>query len=267
MAKTATPGRPTARLSAALTRQDWVAVGIELLVVVIGVLVALEVNQWEQKRETRSLEHAYLLRLKEDLQMERDAADRFNSIVTDRLSAIALLDRIAKDPATNVRDARMIPWAVETASWGSFPPIHNISYNELQSTGRTGLIRSVKLRRALAEHYATLADLAVPAQDRTGEERFDSDTAGLLSIDESMAVESADGDYHRMPPIGADRAALIEAAFAKRHLAVRELPDLAEHHVFDRRIIEGMRFRINALIALINRQLGGAEGRSSSAQQ
>ena len=258
MAGTARHPRPTARLSAALKGQDWVAVAIEMLVVVFGVLLALQVNDFAEQRQTRSLEHAYLLRLKEDLQMERGEADRFNGFVSDRLTAVTLLDRIAKDPSIEVGDPRMVPWAVETASWGSFPPIHNISYNELQSTGRTSLIRSVELRRALAEHYATLADLAVPAQDRTGEERFDSDTAGLLSIDESMAVESADGDYRRMPPISAARALAIAVGFANRRSAVSELPDLAEHHVFDRRIIEGMRARIDTLIRLVDQQSGGA---------
>jgi hypothetical protein len=239
-----------------LKRQDWVAVAIELLVVVIGVLVALEVNQWAEQRETHALEHSYLLRLRDDLQMERGEAQQFRRTVANRLTAISLLERIAGDPSARVTDPRMIAWAIETASWGSFPPVHNISYSELQSTGRTNLIRSVELRRALAEHYAIIADLQIPAQDRTGEERFDSKTTGLLSIGESMAVEEADGDYKRMPQISAVRARAIAEGFAKRRSAIDELPALAEHHVFDRRIIDGMQSRIDALIRLINQQLG-----------
>lgn len=255
MAQRAKRAGPTGRLTAALRHQDWVAVAIELLVVVIGVLVALELNQWVEDRATRRLEHSYLLRLKEDLQMERQEADSFTGIVGERLAAVALLERIAADPSTRVQDPRMIPCAIESVSWGSYPPVHNISYSELQSTGRTSLIRSVQLRRALAEHYAILADVSRPAQDRSGEERFDNETAGLLSVEESMAVESADGDCARMAPISAARARSIAAGFAKRKPAVDELAALAEHHVFDRRIIEGMRSRIDALLALIDRQL------------
>ena len=256
MAETVRHARPTARLSAALKRQDWVAVAIELLVVVIGVLVALELNQWAEQRETHALEHSYLLRLRDDLQMERGEAQLFRRTVANRLTAIGLLERIAGDPSATVADPRMIPWAIETVSWGSFPPVHNISYSELQSTGRTNLIRSVELRRALAEHYAIIADLQIPAQDRTGEERFDSKTTGLLSTEESMAVEEADGDYKRMPQISAVRARAIAEGFANRRSAVDELPALAEHHVFDRRIIDGMQSRIDALTRLINQQLG-----------
>lgn len=233
------------------------AVVIEIFVVVFGVLVALQVNEWAERRQEHALEHSYLLRLKEDLQMERAQADRFQRIVNQRLEAIALLERIAKNPRDEVRDPRMVPWAIETVSWGSFPPVHNIAYAELQSTGRTGLIRSIPLRRALAEHYAEVDDFARPAQDRTGQDRFDSDTAGLLTAAESMAVEQADGDYERMPPIDPARARVIAAGFAKRRGAIDELPGLAEHHVFDRRIMDGMQSRLNALIARTEREIGG----------
>ncbi len=42
------------------------AVG-EILLVVIGVLIALQVNNWNEGRKDRKLEHEYLLRLHEDM--------------------------------------------------------------------------------------------------------------------------------------------------------------------------------------------------------
>ncbi len=256
MVDRATQVRPTARISGALKRQDWIAVTIELLVVVIGVLVALEVNQWAERRATRNLEHSYLQGLKEDLQLERDEADRFTRVVNDRLAAVKLLDRVAANPSTPLQDPRSIVCALATVSWGSFPPVHNISYLELQNTGRTSLIRSVELRRDLAEHYATLSDFSRPGEDRAGQERFESKAAGLLSTPEAIAIEEADGDCSRMAPVTASRARTLSTAWAARRAAIDELPGLAEHNEFNSRVIQGMRLRIDALIALINRQLG-----------
>lgn len=253
----ATKARPTARLSWALKRQDWVAVAIELLVVVIGVLVALEVNQWAEQRQTHALQHAYLLRLKNDLLLERDEANSFAAIAKDRLQSVALLDRLARDPSVRVKDPRTIVCALATVSWGSFPPVHNISYTELQDTGRTDLIRSAALRQALAEHYATIADFARPAQDRTGQERFESKAAGILSTSEGTAIEKADGDCRRMAPVSAARGRTIAHQWAARPSAIAELPLLAEHHEFNLRTIEGMQSRIDALIRNIDAQLGG----------
>ena len=266
MGKQARQARPTARLSGALKGQDWVAVAIELLVVVIGILIALEVNQWAEQRETRSLEHSYLLRLKEDLQLERDEADRFTRVVNDRLDAVALLDRVAGNPSTPLQDPRSIVCALATVSWGSFPPVHNIAYDELQNTGRTNLIRSLALRRALAQHYAKLTDLSRPAEDRTGQERFETKATGLLSTSEGIAIERADGDCRRMDPVSPSRERMLAAAWAQRRAAIDELPGLAEHNEFNLRVIQGMQARIDALIALINQQLGESGNQSSNAQ-
>jgi hypothetical protein len=266
VAETTRAARPTARLSAALKRQDWVAVAIELLVVVIGVLVALELNQWAEQRQTRALEHAYLLRLKEDLQMEGGQASHFTSIARDRLAAIVLLEQLAGNPAMPITEPRSVVCALATVSWGSFPPVHNISYDELQNTGRTSLIRSVELRRALAAHYATIADFERPAQDRTGQDRFESKAAGLLSTSEAIAIEQADGDCRRMASVSPVRARILAAAWARRRAAVDELPGLAEHNEFNLRVIEGMRSRIDTLIALINQQLGDPSDDSGGQQ-
>ena len=266
MAETTRHARPTARLSGALKRQDWIAVAIELLVVVIGVLVALEVNQWAEQREVRSLERTYLLRLKEDLQMERDEANRFTGVANHRLEAAALLDRLAKNPSMPIQDQRMVVCAIATVSWGSFPPVHNISYLELQNTGRTNLLRSVGLRRALAQHYATLADFAQPGLDRTGQERFESKAAGLLSTSEAVAIEQADGDCARMAAVTPAREHELAAAWAQRRAAIDELPGLAEHAEFNLRVLDGMRARIDALIGLIDKQLGSPRHGASGAQ-
>lgn len=263
MAKAARPARSTARLSAALKRQDWVGVVIELLVVVIGVLVALEVNQWAERRQTRALERTYLLRLKEDLQLERSEADRFTAVAKDRLAAAGLLERLARDPFAEAGDPRTVVCALATVSWGSFPPIHNISYLELQNTGRTSLIRSVELRRALAQHYETLSDFSRPADDRTGQERFESKAAGLLSTSEGIAIEQADGDCSRMAPVTASRARTLATQWAARRAAIDELPGLAEHDEFNLRVIQGMRSRIDVIIKLIDEQLGNSNGRGS----
>ena len=258
MVETAKRAGTNARFSAALRRQDWAAVIIELLVVVIGVLVALEVNQWAEGRQTRALQHAYLLRLKEDLQLERTEADRFAAIVKDRLAAVALLDHLAKTPSMPINDPRTVVCALATVSWGSFPLIHNISYLELQNTGRTSLIQSVALRRALAEHYATLADFAQPGLDRTGQNRFESKAAGLLSTSEVIAIERADGNCGRMAPVTTERARAIAAVWSHRRDAIDELPGLAEHNEFNLRVIEGMKTRIDGLVTLIDNELAGA---------
>lgn len=51
------------RLAAGLKRQDWAAVIIEFLLVVVGVFVGLQVANWNDDRKDRVLEKTYVARI------------------------------------------------------------------------------------------------------------------------------------------------------------------------------------------------------------
>ena len=59
-----------AKISRALRQQNWFGVFVEILVVAIGILFALQVDNWNQVRKERRLEQIYLERLAADLQGE-----------------------------------------------------------------------------------------------------------------------------------------------------------------------------------------------------
>ena len=56
------------RLTQALTGRRWSAIGIELLLIVVGILVALSIDDWAQDRENQRTEQDYLQILSRDLQ-------------------------------------------------------------------------------------------------------------------------------------------------------------------------------------------------------
>lgn len=53
-----------------LRRQDWVAVAIEFVIVVLGVFVATQVSNWNEEREARARAEVYGARLSDDLRYE-----------------------------------------------------------------------------------------------------------------------------------------------------------------------------------------------------
>jgi len=242
------------RLRRALGRQDWAAVSIELIVVVLGILIALQVDQWTQRRQERELEQTYLLRLKEDLQIEYSRATDAESWARDRLTAVKALNRLSSDPDRAASDPSAILWAIETASWRSFPRNNAFVYNELQNTGHMRLIRSVALRRQLADHYAKLAIDAWVGEDRAAEEAFDHATAGLLTTEELIALEQAAGD-RRQVDVEPSRARALAAGFSKRTDALAQLPSMAQHHLFNLRVIGDEKARLRKLTAAVTREL------------
>jgi hypothetical protein len=68
------------KLSARLRAHDWTAALIELLIVILGILVALQVSNWNQGRLDRARADAYYVRLHAELAADlrsMDAAHAF----------------------------------------------------------------------------------------------------------------------------------------------------------------------------------------------
>src|SRR5689334_4096487 len=59
-----------ARLGRRLREHDWFAATIEVLIVIVGILVALQVSNWNADRQERRLARAYEQRLHEELQSD-----------------------------------------------------------------------------------------------------------------------------------------------------------------------------------------------------
>lgn len=73
------------RLLDRVRQQDWAAVVIELGLVVAGVFLGLQVSNWNDERNARALEAAYLARIAQDVR--RDVADMDEII---RVSAVRM---------------------------------------------------------------------------------------------------------------------------------------------------------------------------------
>jgi hypothetical protein len=239
-----------------LRQHSWFAVLVDLIVVIAGILIALEVDAWAQARDDRRLERVYLQRLKEDLQIERAGMDAAERYAQERIGAARLLGRLLEDPTFAAKEPARVPWALETATWRTFPQINAFVYRELQSTGRFVLIRAEPLRRNLTEHYTTLQIDARVGDDLLAEQRFDAAVAGLLDIDELEAIEKVEGDHAKIA-MAPERALALARALAERPPAIAELPSLVQHHTFNLRVIRQMRDRADAIIRQIDVLLSG----------
>jgi hypothetical protein len=58
------------RLSQSLKEQNWTAIAIEFVLLVLGVFLGIQVSNWNAERETREKAAVFTARLKDDLRME-----------------------------------------------------------------------------------------------------------------------------------------------------------------------------------------------------
>jgi sensor domain CHASE-containing protein len=79
------------RLSEAVRKQNWFTVLIELLVVVIGVVLALQLGQWKQEHELRQREQVVLARIGEELDAMVAHAEAVVAVAEHRVELATLV--------------------------------------------------------------------------------------------------------------------------------------------------------------------------------
>ncbi len=78
------------RLVTALRKQSWLTVVLELVVVVVGIFLGLQVDSWNEARKDRVLEQQYVASLKADFQADIEELDKAIALAKSR----ALLGRL-----------------------------------------------------------------------------------------------------------------------------------------------------------------------------
>lgn len=133
-----------------LKRQDWIAVAIEFLSVVFGVFFGLQVSEWNQARLDRAMERAYIARISGDIARSRAQIVESNEAMRVQTvrATLALRSLDTCDVPLADRDA----FARALYNIGKFDTatLDETALDELKSTGRSSVLRSVELREALS---------------------------------------------------------------------------------------------------------------------
>ncbi len=139
------------RLVAHLREQHWTGVFIELVIVVLGVFIGMQVSNWNEARRDRALERQYLERLREDFQQSiTGAKDSAETMESQGRKATLMLDHLRTCRLDDAGQRADFANALYVLGKIEPPMLTRGTIDELRSTGRLGIIRSVKLRQALS---------------------------------------------------------------------------------------------------------------------
>lgn len=144
------------RLANALRQQDWLNVVIEILIVVVGIVLALQFDNWNEARKERDLEQVYLSRLASDIEGDIEGFKELRRIFQEKHDFIQEIKRtsdsalIRKDPENWVKRLRY-------SLYISLPSVRSATFDELAGSGRLAIIQDLDLRTELADYYAEYA--------------------------------------------------------------------------------------------------------------
>jgi len=143
------------RLAAGLKQRDWGTIVLEVLIVVVGIFIGLQVDDWNQARIGRSDIAEYLERIQRDLNRDEEFFSFLADEARSKRDGLVKLKRIlAEDQSPDVDPDSFFEMVEDTSSLGwEFPEVQSVTFLDLQSSGKLALIKDSELRGQLSFFY------------------------------------------------------------------------------------------------------------------
>lgn len=141
-------------LARRLREHDWVAVAIEVLIVVAGVFIGLQVSNWNEQRKESARGAEYLQRLHDELLEDSRGLRDIHAFWSKAASygEVALAYAEEGELGQGSAWATLLAYYQASQVWPYRKP--DVTFEEIRSSGDVLLIRNAALRARIAYHYS-----------------------------------------------------------------------------------------------------------------
>lgn len=131
----------------------------EIVLVVIGILIALQINTWNENRKNDTLEADYYCRLLEDVEQDINQMQQLVKSAEERLKASNQAVRLLlhEEPPKKAAIGKQI-WLANKAIYIDFKP-NNAAFEELKSGARLNIMKDKYVIKALNTYYNNIESL------------------------------------------------------------------------------------------------------------
>ncbi len=159
----------------------------EILLVVIGILIALQVNNWNQNRKDRNLGTNYLSRIASDLRKDTTLLNQKIQLA-DQLSKgylqfIKKMYETQRNKEDYIRLFGTVEFNVDELI------LNEIAYAEMVNTGRLDLITDINIKEKLTEYYRQYDFIASRVKELNASNLELINAAGLLAPNLKYALQ------------------------------------------------------------------------------
>lgn len=168
----------------------------EIVLVVIGILIALSINNWNQNQKDRKLGDDYLLRITSELEMDKSILNQ-KITLADKLSSeyldfIRKMYEAQKNKEDFIRLSSSTEWNVDELI------LIDIAYSEMVSTGKFDLIRNSSLKDEITKYYRNYEFVASRVKELNSSNLAAINAAGLAAPNMKYAFQG----YLNLLPLG-----------------------------------------------------------------
>jgi len=127
----------------------------EIALVVIGILIALQINIWNQQRQLNNTENIYLLRIYDDVNTMLQSSSIFDNGQEYLNQTLLALRGIEKCSVTEEEKKALERTLEGHQSLGLFPT-KRTAYDEMLATGMIAQLRNDSLKTMISDLYASI---------------------------------------------------------------------------------------------------------------
>ena len=141
------------RMAHFIRAHDWSSVVIEIIVVIVGLLLAFQLDEWVELRGERVQEAEYIERLIEDFEDDIPAIQFAIELADMRLRLADLLMDVSNDPTAATARPIEFLGAVSQAAFTYTPSLTSHTFEDLRSTGNMRLLLNQEIKDGLYDYY------------------------------------------------------------------------------------------------------------------
>ncbi len=125
----------------------------EIALVVIGILIALQINNWNELRKEGKLEKVYIHRIIEDLRRNVSYLENYSGILLKTIEHCSKADSILALSSFKSLDFGLALNHIFSATRGNENRVISNTYDDLNNSGNFSLIHNLQARKSLNDYY------------------------------------------------------------------------------------------------------------------
>jgi len=177
----------------------------EIVLVVIGILIALQINNWNETRKFNSLKKVYIERLIDDLKQD---TSQINTLIVKTIDKQNIIETVINELDSGIKNESLTNAVIDylKSGWNmlDFTPSAN-TYSDLSQTGNMSVFRNAELTDRIKQYYIMIEDadkgqninkdwiipIDVTVAQETSAFEFDPITSHLFKVeDQNMAIQN-----------------------------------------------------------------------------
>jgi hypothetical protein len=130
----------------------------EIFLVVVGILIALQINNWNEKKNEQSIEKDYMQNMLEDLQNDLTIYKNFQKSNSEIYTLIDSIIYGLKSDHRKERVSELSYWTrTVTLKWMIIHPIDR-TYEQMKSSGHLRLVKNKPVSDGISNYYNSLKE-------------------------------------------------------------------------------------------------------------